>query len=57
MPELVIVLVVGVLFIWPAARLCAKAGFSPWLGVLVVIPLANVALIWFLALAQWPKQR
>lgn len=58
--ELLIVAVIGVmsaiLVIWPASRVCSKAGFSPWLGVMVVIPLANVCLLWFLAIAKWPDR-
>ena len=56
-PELVIVLVVAVIVVWPATRICAKAGYSPWLGVVIVIPLANILLLWFLALADWPARR
>ncbi|MCU1244822.1 MAG: hypothetical protein JWN02_732, partial [Acidobacteria bacterium] len=26
--------------IWPAARVCLKAGYSPWLGILAIIPVA-----------------
>lgn len=57
MPELLVILVVGVLIMWPAGRICAKAGYSPWLGVLAAIPMANLALLWFLALAAWPGRR
>ena len=61
MPELVVLLVVGVVsavvVIWPAARICAKAGYSPWLGIAAVIPVANVVLLWFLAWAEWPERR
>ena len=56
MPELLIVLVGGLVIIWPATKICAKAGYSPWLGILVVIPIANVVLLWFLALAEWPAR-
>ena len=55
-PELLVVLVVCVIVIWPAARICAKAGYSPWLGIAAVIPFANLVLLWFLALAEWPKR-
>jgi len=56
-PELFVVIVIcAVLLVvmWPAARICRRTGYSPWLGVLAVIPLANVLLLWFIALAQWP---
>jgi energy-converting hydrogenase Eha subunit B len=60
-PELLVLVVVGavsaIIVIWPAARICAKAGYSPWLGLAVVIPIANVLLLWFLAIAEWPQRR
>jgi hypothetical protein len=39
---------------WPMARICQRAGFSPWLGGLAVVPIANIVLLWFLALTDWP---
>ena len=61
LPELLIVLLVGavgaVVVIWPATKICAKAGYSPWLGIAAVIPIANIILLWFLALAEWPARR
>ncbi len=56
-PELVIVFVIVGMFLvlaWPAGRICRKAGFSPWLGLLILVPLANIILLWFVALADWP---
>ena len=44
-----------VLVALPASRICARVGFSPWLGPLAVIPVVNLALLWFVALAAWPK--
>jgi hypothetical protein len=59
--ELLVVLVIGavsaIVVIWPAARICAKAGYSPWLGIAAAIPIANVLLLWFLALSEWPARR
>ena len=57
-PELISILFVigmgGVLLIWPAARICRRIGFSPWLGLLDGVPLANVILLWVVAFASWP---
>ena len=59
--ELLVVLLVagvaGALFVWPATRICAKAGYSPWLGFVIIIPVANLFLLWFLALADWPSRK
>ena len=49
------VLVTCLVLIWPAARICRRIGFSPWLGLLAVVPVANVVLLWFVAVAQWPR--
>jgi RsiW-degrading membrane proteinase PrsW (M82 family) len=46
-----IVAVFGVLPYW---FICRKAGFSPWLCLLNVIPLiGNIALVFLLAFADW----
>ena len=57
-PELVVICAIAAMslaVVWPAARICRRLGFSPWLGILAVLPLANLALLWFVALAQWPS--
>ena len=56
-PELLVVLVVAVLLVIPAARICQKAGFSSWLGVAAAIPGLNLLLLWLLAFAEWPARR
>ena len=57
MPEFIVVaaLCLSLLtVVWPTARICRRAGFSPWLAVLTIVPVANIVLLWFLALAEWP---
>ena len=57
-PELLILVFLvlgGVLVAIPSAMICRKAGFSPWLGILAMVPILNVLLLWFLALAHWPN--
>jgi hypothetical protein len=56
-PEFIIVAAVCMSLVtvaWPMARICQRAGFSPWLGLLAIVPIANVVLLWFLALTGWP---
>ena len=56
-PELMVVVAicaVTLVTIWPTGRICRRAGFSSWLGVLAVVPIANVLLLWYLAYAAWP---
>jgi len=55
--EATMVAIVAVVYlaviVWPVARICRRTGHSPWLAVLAVIPLANVGLLWFIALSRW----
>jgi hypothetical protein len=51
-------LLIGALIaIIPFWRLCARAGYSPWLSLLIAIPLVNVIFIYFLAFSDWPSQK
>jgi predicted PurR-regulated permease PerM len=57
-PELVVVLAIALMalvVVWPAAQICRRLGFPRWLGLLVIVPVANVLLLWFVATAQWPR--
>ena len=51
---LLLMLLFGVLFVVPAARICSRVGFSPWLGLLALLPVANLGLLRFVAFAAWP---
>ena len=53
-------------FWWPAAailliipfwRLCVRIGHSPWLRLLLLVPLVNLIFIYFIAFSEWPSQR
>ena len=57
-PELIIVFVIFLMWlvvIWPAGRICRRVGFSPWLGILIIVPIANLFLLWYVALSKWPR--
>jgi hypothetical protein len=55
------VLFVGGIAFWflvlvvPFWQIFKKAGFSPWLSILMAIPLLNTAVLYFLAFARWPN--
>jgi len=59
-PELIVVVVIAAIcgiLIWPATRICRRVGFPWWLGVLIVVPIANVILLWAVAFSDWPAER
>jgi hypothetical protein len=39
--------------ILPFWFICKKAGFSPWLSLLNIVPFGNIVLIYVLAFANW----
>jgi hypothetical protein len=41
----------------PAMLICRRVGFHPLLGLAAAIPLVNVLLLWFVAVAPWPVER
>lgn len=48
-------LVMAVVVILPFWFIFSKAGYSKWLSLLMVVPLVNVILLYFLAFSQWPS--
>ena len=47
------ILVALAIVIIPFWFICKKAGFSPWLSLLNIIPLRNLILIYVLAFSDW----
>ena len=37
----------------PTWFICRKAGFSPWLSLLMLVPLGNLVLLYVLAFSEW----
>lgn len=50
-------LIVAAIAIVPFWRICKRIGHSPWLSLLVVIPLVNLIFIYYLAFSQWPADK
>jgi len=53
-PLIMIAMIVGLaVIIVPFWFICKKAGFSPWLSFLNIIPFGNLILMYVLAFAEW----
>lgn len=50
-------LVFAVLVIVPFWFIFRKAGYSQWLSLLMVVPIVNVVMLYFLAFSDWPRLR
>jgi hypothetical protein len=55
--EAIVVLFTGLLvlaIIWPYGRILSRAGYSPWLCILAIVPVVNIVAMWAFAYAKWP---
>jgi len=53
-PVFLIMMLVGVAIVMiPFWFICKKAGFSPWLSLLSIIPVGGVILCYVLAFSEW----
>tara|TARA_R110000851_G_scaffold165169_1_gene309656 strand:- start:78 stop:305 length:228 start_codon:yes stop_codon:yes gene_type:complete len=50
-------LVIAVLVVIPAWRICKRIGYPGWMGILILIPLANLILLYFIAFSDWPADK
>lgn len=48
-------IVFAIIIILPFWMIFSKAGHSKWLSLLMVVPLANVIAIYYLAFSEWPS--
>jgi hypothetical protein len=39
----------------PVARIFKRVGISPWLSILVIVPVINVFGLWLFAFSPWPS--
>ena len=49
----ILILIGLAIVIVPTWFVCKKAGFSPWLSLLVVVPFGGLVLLYVLAFADW----
>jgi hypothetical protein len=45
---------IGLIIVLPFWRIFSKAGFNGALSILMIIPLLNLFMIYFLAFSDWP---
>lgn len=57
LPELTIIAIIGIIIILPNWKMFSKAGFSGWWSLLMIVPVINILLEYYLAFAEWPIHR
>ncbi|MEJ2604621.1 MAG: hypothetical protein P8172_15280 [Gammaproteobacteria bacterium] len=51
---LLMLIIYVALIVIPFWRICQKAGYPGALGLLMIVPIANLILLYYLAFATWP---
>ncbi len=41
----------------PVSRICRRTGYSGWLGLLMLVPMFNLVLLYFIGCADWPADK
>ena len=54
LPELLFLLVGGIVIILPLWRVFSKAGYPGALSLGMVLPVVNIVLLYFIAFSDWP---
>ena len=54
---LIVISVIAVVAMIPYWIIFRKAGFEPVLSLLMFLPLANIIVLWWFALTEWPALR
>lgn len=54
--HLFVIVVMGVVVLIPLWLIFKKAGFSPWLSLLTVVPLVGLFVLYYVAFARWPEK-
>jgi hypothetical protein len=52
-PMILFGLIASVILVIPYWFIFKKAGFSPWLAVLMFVPLANIIILYVVAFSDW----
>jgi len=52
-----VVLIVTVLLTWAFCKIFSRAGYSWALGLLMLVPIANIIMPFILAFSDWPIQK
>lgn len=50
-------LVIGIVVAIPAWRICQRTGYPGWMGLLILIPVINLFLLYFIAFSEWPADK
>lgn len=54
--DLIGLIVILIVVIFPIAKILSRIGWNPWLGLLWLVPVVNIVMLWVLAFGDWPMR-
>jgi hypothetical protein len=55
--ELILVLFIVLIWIWPFWKIFQKAGYPGWYFIVIFIPLVNIIALFYFAFTEWPVHK
>ena len=52
--QLLVLIVLAAITVVPFWKIYGKAGFPPWIALLMLVPLVNVVVLFVVAFSPWP---
>jgi len=49
--------IIAIIVVIPAWRICQRTGYPGWMGILILVPVINLFLLYFIAFSEWPSER
>lgn len=53
-PELLVISIIFVVFVFPAWKIFSKAGYPGVMSLVMLVPILNIVILYFLAFSDWP---
>ena len=54
LPELLIMAFVSCVVVWPFWKIFSKTGLPGFMSIVMLVPIVNFAMLFFLAFSDWP---
>jgi hypothetical protein len=54
--HLLVIVIIALVVIAPIWQIFKKAGFSPWLSLLTLLPVVGLFTLYYVAFTRWPDQ-
>ncbi len=50
-------LIIAIALVIPTWRICQRTGYPGWIGILILVPMVNLILLYFIAFSDWPTDK